>query len=103
MRGPGDSPSEAQEHSVDSPTKLSADKIGRSWLEIGQVLRVLEQRLPLSAARSMDGGAQKLYSLARQTRALAETVECRKRADALQALARLYEKQAGELALRELA
>jgi hypothetical protein len=51
----------------------------------------------------MDGGPQKLRSLARQTRALAGTVSSRGRADALQALARLYEKQADDLELRELA
>jgi hypothetical protein len=47
-------------------------------------------------------GSQKLRSLARQTRALAGTVSGRERADALRALARLYEQQAGELEVREL-
>ena len=50
----------------------------------------------------MDGGTQKLRSLARQTRALAGTVTDRGRADALQSLARLYETQAYELDLRGL-
>jgi hypothetical protein len=51
----------------------------------------------------MDDGSQKLRSLARQTRALAGTVSDRERADALQALARVYEKQADDLEVRELA
>ena len=51
----------------------------------------------------MDGSTQKLRSLARQTRALAGTVTGRERVDALQALARVYEKQADELELRQLA
>ena len=51
----------------------------------------------------MHDGPQKLRSLARQTRAFAGTVPDRERADALQALARLYEKQAEDLELRELA
>jgi hypothetical protein len=51
----------------------------------------------------MDGGPQKLRSLARQARTLAGYVSSRERAEALQALARLYEKQAEDLELRELA
>lgn len=49
------------------------------------------------AEASMDDAAQKLRSLARQSRTLAWTTANRQRADALQALARLYEKQAEEL------
>jgi hypothetical protein len=63
----------------------------------------LEQGALSDATRRMDGATQKLRSLARQTRALAGTVTGGERADALQALARLYEKQADELELRELA
>ena len=55
----------------------------------------------LTGLTDMDG-PQKLRSLARQTLALAGTVSCRERADALRALARLYEQQAGELEVREL-
>ena len=62
----------------------------------------LEREASSDASRRMDGGTRKLRSLARQTRALAGTVMGRERADALQALARLYEKQADELELREL-
>ena len=51
----------------------------------------------------MDGGPQKLRALARRTRALAATVSSQERADALQGLARLYEKQADDLELQELA
>lgn len=67
------------------------------------VPRGSEQRGLTDATRRMAGGTQKLRSLARQTRALAGAVTGRERADALQALARLYEKQADELELRELA
>ena len=49
----------------------------------------------------MDGATDKLRSLARQTRALGGSVSDRKRAAALEALARLYEKQDEELRTRE--
>ena len=45
----------------------------------------------------MDGGAQKLRSLARQTRTFSVVVTDAERANALQALARLYENQAMDL------
>jgi hypothetical protein len=45
----------------------------------------------------MDDASEKLRSLARQTRALSGAVSDRKRADALNALARLYEQQAKEV------
>lgn len=62
----------------------------------------LEHAPVLSRFEGMGEGAQKLRSLARQARALAGTVSGRESADALQALARLYEKQAGDLDVREL-
>jgi hypothetical protein len=73
------------------------------WVEIRYVSRGAEQGPYICATTCMDGGPQKLRSLARQTRALAGTVGGRERADALQALARLYDKQADELELREVA
>jgi hypothetical protein len=45
----------------------------------------------------MDEAAQKLRLLARQSRTLSGATASPQRADALQALARLYEKQAKEL------
>jgi hypothetical protein len=47
----------------------------------------------------MDESAQKLRSLARQSRALALIVADEKRTKSLQSLARLYERQAVELEL----
>jgi len=55
------------------------------------------------AVARMDGASQKLRSLARQSRALGGVVSDRERADALEALARLYEKQARDLETREVA
>ena len=52
---------------------------------------------------SMASAPQKLYSLARQSRALAGTVSDRQRAEALRTLARLYERQAQELEIQEVA
>jgi len=49
------------------------------------------------ALAGMGDASQKLRSLARQSRALSSATANRQRADALQALARLYEKQADEL------
>jgi hypothetical protein len=54
---------------------------------------------PNGRSGRMDDAAQKLRSLARQSRALSAATRNQQRANALQALARLYEKQAKELEL----
>jgi hypothetical protein len=49
----------------------------------------------------MNDCAQKLRSLARQSRALSGTIQSGQRAAALEALAKLYEKQAKDLELAD--
>jgi CRP-like cAMP-binding protein len=51
----------------------------------------------------MNTGSQKLRSLARQARLLSATCVDRRRTQALEALARLYEQQAQDLETPELA
>jgi len=63
-------------------------------------MRVRNSERWLGTVASMDSGAEKLRSLARQSRALAGLISDRARVDALQGLARLYEKQAAELEAR---
>ena len=70
------------------------------WVELGHDSNGPEQRAFMGALFGMDG-PQKLRSLARQSRALACMISDRKRAEALQALGRLYEKQADDLEARE--
>jgi hypothetical protein len=62
-----------------------------------------EQGRSQSAETEMKGASQKLRSLARQSRALACTLSDRQRVEALQSLARLYDKQAEDFEAQELA
>ena len=75
------------------PATLATSALGRNKT----LCPALERGRRGGALGHMDGGSEKLRSLARQTRALAGTVSSRERAHALQVLARLYEKQAADL------
>ena len=67
--------------------------------DIGSASGTIERAKRCAA---MDEGAQKLRSLARQSRAFAAVVAERQRARSLEALAKVYDRQANEIKLNEL-
>ena len=83
--------SEAQERPGCWPRRLRP-----KWTETGQLIASAERRRLAKRFADVEG-AQKLRSLARQSRVLAAAAGDRQRATALQALARLYDGQAAEL------